>query len=149
MCLTSDSEDDGADAELKKDMDEEEIKEMKEMENIEGMLDDDGLQNELAITESEHSDEEGEGEGEGEGDSTSPDKSKNKDKGVNYKKKMPQYVIDGPEQEDEEWIMDHTGIKRKPFKVMHREIKEIIKGKIVIAHNLPKDFAYLRITRHD
>lgn len=32
---------------------------------------------------------------------------------------------------------------------MYKEIKEIIKDKIVVAHNLPKDFAYLRLTRHD
>jgi hypothetical protein len=30
------------------------------------------------------------------------------------------------EAEGNEWIEDHTGIKRKPFKVMHREIKEIL-----------------------
>lgn len=49
----------------------------------------------------------------------------------------------------EEWIEDHTGVKRKPFRVMHRELKEILKGKIVIMHNLCKDFSYLRLTRHD
>ena len=32
---------------------------------------------------------------------------------------------------------------------MHKEIKEILKDKIVVAHNLPKDFAYLRLTWHD
>jgi len=25
--------------------------------------------------------------------------------------------------ESEEWIEDHTGIKRKPFRVMHREVR--------------------------
>eukprot|EP00347_Sterkiella_histriomuscorum_P010351 403376635 len=50
---------------------------------------------------------------------------------------------------EEEWIVDHTGIKRKPFKVMHRELKELLKGKIVVMHNLNKDFSYLRLTRHD
>lgn len=53
------------------------------------------------------------------------------------------------EAEGEEWILDHTGIKRKPFKVMHREIKALIADKIVVMHNLCKDFAYLRLTRHD
>lgn len=32
---------------------------------------------------------------------------------------------------------------------MHRELKSLIKDKIVIMHNLIKDFAYLRLTRHD
>jgi hypothetical protein len=32
---------------------------------------------------------------------------------------------------------------------MHRELKDILRGKIVIMHNLCKDFAYLRLTRHD
>ena len=53
------------------------------------------------------------------------------------------------EAEGEEWITDHTGIKRKPFKVMHREIKALLADKIVVMHNLVKDFAYLRLTRHD
>jgi hypothetical protein len=30
------------------------------------------------------------------------------------------------EAEGEEWIVDHTGIKRKPFRVMHREVKALI-----------------------
>ena len=50
---------------------------------------------------------------------------------------------------DEEWIVDHTGVRRKPFKLMHKEIKELISDKIVVLHNLVKDFAYLRLTRHD
>ena len=49
----------------------------------------------------------------------------------------------------EEWIRDHTGIKRKPFKVMHREVMALIADKVVVMHNLCKDFAYLRLTRHD
>ena len=53
------------------------------------------------------------------------------------------------EAEGEEWIVDHTGVRRKPFKVMHREIKALIQDKIVVMHNLCKDFAYLRLTRHD
>ena len=32
---------------------------------------------------------------------------------------------------------------------MHHEIKEIIADKVVVMHNLIKDFAYLRLTRHD
>ena len=32
---------------------------------------------------------------------------------------------------------------------MHREVKDILRNKIVIMHNLNKDFAYLRLTRHD
>ena len=32
---------------------------------------------------------------------------------------------------------------------MHHEIKEIIEDKVVVMHNLIKDFAYLRLTRHD
>ena len=32
---------------------------------------------------------------------------------------------------------------------MHKEIKELISDKIVVLHNLVKDFAYLRLTRHD
>jgi len=51
--------------------------------------------------------------------------------------------------ESDKWIVDHTGVKRKPFKTMHDEIKEILKDKIVVMHNLCKDFAYLRLTRHD
>lgn len=53
------------------------------------------------------------------------------------------------EADVEEWVEDHTGVKRKPFSVMIREVKEILKGKIVILHNLAQDFAYLRLTRHD
>lgn len=49
----------------------------------------------------------------------------------------------------EEWIEDHTGVKRKPFAVMIREVKEILRDKIVILHNLAQDFSYLRLTRHD
>lgn len=49
----------------------------------------------------------------------------------------------------DEWIEDHTGVRRKPFKVMHRELKHLLKDKIVVMHNLIKDFAYLRLTRHD
>ena len=49
----------------------------------------------------------------------------------------------------EKWCEDHTGIKRKPFSIMIKEIKEILKDKIVILHNLAQDFAYLRLTRHD
>jgi hypothetical protein len=26
------------------------------------------------------------------------------------------------EADTEDWIVDHTGVKRKPFKVMHREV---------------------------
>jgi DNA polymerase III alpha subunit (gram-positive type) len=55
-------------------------------------------------------------------------------------------IDDSDEQSDEEFIVDHTGQKRKAFKHMHKEIKEILKDKIVVAHNLPKDFAYLRLT---
>ena len=40
------------------------------------------------------------------------------------------------EADVEEWVEDHTGVKRKPFTVMIREVKEILKGKIVILHNL-------------
>ena len=40
------------------------------------------------------------------------------------------------EADNEEWIEDHTGVKRKPFAQMIREVKAIIKGKIVILHNL-------------
>ena len=32
---------------------------------------------------------------------------------------------------------------------MHREIMELIEDKVVVMHNLCKDFAYLRLTRHD
>lgn len=32
---------------------------------------------------------------------------------------------------------------------MHRELKALLKDKIVVMHNLIKDFAYLRLTRHD
>lgn len=32
---------------------------------------------------------------------------------------------------------------------MHREIKEILQDKMVVMHNLCKDYAYLRLTRHD
>lgn len=49
----------------------------------------------------------------------------------------------------DEWIEDHTGIKRKPFRIMHKELKDILRGKMVIMHNLNKDFEYLRLTRHD
>ena len=49
----------------------------------------------------------------------------------------------------EEWIEDHTGVRRKPFKAMHRDLKALIADKIVVMHNLSKDFAYLRLTRHD
>ena len=58
-------------------------------------------------------------------------------------------IDDSGEDTDEEYIVDHTGTKRKAFKYMFWEIKEIIKDKIVIAHNLPKDFAYLWLTWHD
>ena len=40
------------------------------------------------------------------------------------------------EADAELWIEDHTGVKRKPFTVMIREVKEILKNKIVILHNL-------------
>jgi len=40
------------------------------------------------------------------------------------------------EADAEEWVEDHTGVKRKPFGVMIREVKDIIRGKIVILHNL-------------
>lgn len=116
---------------------------MKDVENIEGMFDDDGLQQELGIV-GDQLDDTSEEDGEGDYESTSPEKNK----GEMYKQNAQQFANYG-DNEDEEWILDHTGIRRKPFKVMHREIKEIIKDKIVIAHNLPKDFAYLRITRHD
>ena len=53
------------------------------------------------------------------------------------------------EADEEEWIIDHTGVRRKPFKIMQREIKELIADKVVVLHNLVKDFAYLRLTRHD
>ena len=32
---------------------------------------------------------------------------------------------------------------------MHFELKSLLKGKIVVVHNLAKDFAYLRLTRND
>ena len=51
--------------------------------------------------------------------------------------------------DEEQWIEDHTGVKRKPFSVMIREVKEILRDKIVILHNLAQDFSYLRLTRHD
>jgi len=50
---------------------------------------------------------------------------------------------------DDYYIEDHTGVKRKAFKFMHAELKAVLKDKIVIAHNLPRDFNYLRLTRHD
>ena len=53
------------------------------------------------------------------------------------------------EADTEQWIEDHTGVKRKAFGQMIKEVKRIIKGKIVILHNLAQDFAYLRLTRHD
>ena len=40
------------------------------------------------------------------------------------------------EADAEEWLEDHTGVKRKPFAVMIREVKEIIRDKVVILHNL-------------
>lgn len=49
----------------------------------------------------------------------------------------------------DEWIEDHTGVRRKPFRVMHRELKALLADKVVVMHNLCKDFAYLRLTRHD
>lgn len=64
-------------------------------------------------------------------------------------KNMTGSKVEVYEAEGEEWVIDHTGIKRKPFKVMHREIKELLADKIVVMHNLCKDFAYLRLTRHD
>lgn len=57
--------------------------------------------------------------------------------------------VERHEAEGEDWITDHTGVRRKPFRVMHRDIKEILADKIVVMHNLCKDFAYLRLTRHD
>jgi hypothetical protein len=134
MCLTSDSDEDSECDDIRHDLDAEELKEIKDMV-------DDGVQNQLNFTDSD-------GE-EGEESTSSPDKSKSDTEGREKKEKPPRYVIPGEEDENEEWILDHTGVKRKPFKVMHREIRDIIKDKIVIAHNLPKDFAYLRITRHD
>ncbi|CAI2386034.1 unnamed protein product [Moneuplotes crassus] len=144
LCLTSDSEEN----DLKNDLDEEEIKEIKEMQDVEGMLDDDNLQNELAITDSE---EEGDDNKQDSANQPQAEITSSSDTNTTKKEdKVPQYVIAGNDNnDDEEWILDHTGTRRKPFKVMHREIREIIKDKIVIAHNLPKDFAYLRITRHD
>jgi len=53
------------------------------------------------------------------------------------------------DQNGDEWIEDHTGVRRKPFKVMHRELQHLLRDKIVVMHNLIKDFAYLRLTRHD
>ena len=53
------------------------------------------------------------------------------------------------DQNGDEWIEDHTGVRRKPFKVMHRELKALLADKVVVMHNLCKDFAYLRLTRHD
>lgn len=61
----------------------------------------------------------------------------------------PKSEVERFEAEGTEWIVDHTGIRRKPFKMMHREIKEILQDKVVVMHNLCKDFAYLRLTRHD
>ena len=128
LWLTSDSDESDDDNEIRRDLDEEEIKEIKEMENIEGMLDDDGLQNELAITESENSNEEIKDED----NSTTQSKSKEwRQKQFREESKKetisrPQYTIPIENNDDgEEWILDHTGIRRKPFKVMHREIREI------------------------
>ena len=43
---------------------------------------------------------------------------------ADYKAKMAD--IERFEAEGIEWVVDHTGIRRKPFKVMHREIKDIL-----------------------
>ena len=139
MCLTSDSEE---------DMDEEDRKLMKDVKNIEGMLDDDGLQQELGILDDGVDDNSDISDQENDTDTKPKQQNLNK-KGEEFKQKakLAQSYNDG--DEDDEWILDHTGIRRKPFKVMYREIKELLKDKIVIAHNLPKDFAYLRLTRHD
>ena len=122
MWLTSDSEDDDDENEIRKDLDEEEIKEIKEMEQIEGMLDDDGLQNELEIVDSlqpqklnliKCS-------------QTAPSQKQRKEITTQSEITKPQYRIPMEEGNDsDEWMVDHTGIRRKPFKVMHREIREI------------------------
>lgn len=124
------------------------MKEIKEMEGIEGMLDDDGLQDELALSDNPENSNDEDTSPRSKPKENNSKKKESTQKGSKRKQNKPNFVVDDGNDSDE-WILDHTGVRRKPFKVMHREIKDIIKNKIVIAHNLPKDFAYLRITRHD
>ena len=140
--FNSNSESDEDDNEILKNFDEEEMKEINNIEGIEGLLDED-FQNELNYIENEFD----QGEGDEEEDHKNDD-FQNKKQDINEqinqeqqnqetsnilikpksnskRKKKESNSSKKDKDENEEWILDHTGVRRKPFKIMHREIKDI------------------------
>ena len=124
------SESEGDD-EILKDFDEEEMKEINEMQGIEGLLDEE-LQNEFGFIEPEfdqHDDDKEVNPEENQQEFEQQESNINinlpKSKKTSKKKRSQSKSRTKNNDENEEWILDHTGVRRKPFKIMHREIKDI------------------------